>query len=191
MSGQSTGRQQASQIFLVEDHPGVRRGFNLLLSREPDLDVCGEAEDADEAFAQIRDLHPDLAIVDLTLKQSSGLELMAQLRAECPQVRILVVSMHDQSHWIELALRAGAHGFLPKDECPEQLVRAIRQVLEGKRFLSQRVMARLGGHFGSDLTMPFQTGSPNGSLKHPTDPPTDSPPDLPPAPPLPPPPRAG
>jgi DNA-binding NarL/FixJ family response regulator len=143
MTAPSTGAQQARRLFLVEDDPLVRRGYKLLLGLESDLDVCGEAEDADEAFVWIRDLRPDLAVVDLTLRQSNGLDLIRQLREECPQVQVLVVSMHDQTPWIEEALRAGAQGYLPKDECADQLIGAIREVLQGRRFLSPRLQASL------------------------------------------------
>ena len=191
MTGQSTGNGQAWRVFLVEDNAVVRRGIHLLVGFEPDLVVCGEAEDADEAFAQICDLRPDLAIVDLALKESSGLDLIPRLHVECPQVRILVLSMHDQPRWIELALQAGAEGYLTKDESPDQLIRAIRQVLEGKRFLSQRGLARLGGKCGVDWLMPSQAGNPSGPLEHPPAPRTDNPPASPPDLPLPLPPRSG
>ena len=144
MTGQPGSNDPAQRVFLVEDNAVVRRGIQLLVEFEPDLVVCGEAEDADEALAKIRDLRPDLAIVDLTLKDSSGLGLIPRLRAECPQVRILVLSMHDQPRWIELALLAGAGGYLTKDESPDQLVHAIRQLLTGQRFLSERGLIRLG-----------------------------------------------
>ncbi len=157
----------ASRVFLVDDHPSVRRGMSLLLSFEPSLEVCGEAEDAEDAFAQIRRLAPNLAIVDLTLKRSSGLELILQLRAECPAVKILVVSMHDEARWVELALRAGAQGYLTKDECPDQLVQAIGQVLAGRRFLSQRVLALSGGERGPDSLTPEAAAAPDGCVKRP------------------------
>ncbi len=82
---------------------------------------------------------PDIAIVDLTLKHGSGLDLISQLRDECPRVRILVVSMHDQAQWIVRALRAGAHGYVTKDEGPDQLINALRETLQGRRFLSRQV----------------------------------------------------
>ena len=149
---------QAWRIFLVEDNAAVRRGIHSLVRLEPDLIICGEAEDADAAFLRIRDLRPNLAIVDLSLKRSSGLEIIPQLRVECPLVRILVLSMHDQPPWIELALLAGAHGYLTKEESPDQLIRAIRRVLDGEQFLSERIVARLGARGGSDGLRAGRTG---------------------------------
>jgi DNA-binding NarL/FixJ family response regulator len=138
MTSQSGGKTNASRVFLVDDHPFVRRGLTVLVNFEPDLEVCGEAADVIPALAGIRDLRPDIAIVDLTLKHGSGLDLISQLRDECPRVRILVVSMHDQAQWIVRALRAGAHGYVTKDESPGQLINALRETLQGKRYLSTR-----------------------------------------------------
>lgn len=139
MTSQSTGSTLARRVFLVEDHPLTRRGLETLVNYEPDLHVCGEAEDVEEAFVRISALRPDVVIVDLTLKQSNGLDLLPRLRAACPWVRTLVVSMHDQPRWIELALSAGAHGYLTKDECAAQLIHAMRAILEGRPFLTKQV----------------------------------------------------
>ena len=138
MTSQSASKANACRVFLVDDHPFVRRGLTVLVDFEPDLEVCGEAEDMIQALAGIRDLRPDIAIVDLSLKNGSGLDLISQLRDECPRVRILVVSMHDQAHWIARALRAGAQGYLTKDESPDELINALRETLRGKRYLSAR-----------------------------------------------------
>lgn len=143
MDGRTSNERPRRRIFLVEDHPGVRRGYELLLSLEPDLVVCGEAASADEALARILDSRPDLAIVDLALERSNGLDLIAHLHAQCPQVRVLVVSMHDETGCIQTAQRAGARGYLTKEECPDQLIRAVRRVLQGKCFLSHRASLRL------------------------------------------------
>ncbi len=144
MAGRTANERPTRRIFLVEDHPGVRRGYELLLSLEPDLVVCGEAANARQALARILDSRPDLAIVDLALERSNGLDLIAHLHAQCPQVRVLVVSMHDEAGCIQTAQRAGASGYLTKDECPDELIQAVRKVLQGGHFLSARARARLG-----------------------------------------------
>jgi DNA-binding NarL/FixJ family response regulator len=159
----------------VEDNPVVRRGIHLLLSLEPDLVVCGEAEDAEEAFTQICDLRPDIALVDLTLRESSGLDLIPRVCVECPEVRMLVLSMHDQARWIEVALLAGAAGYLTKDESPDLLVHAIRQVLAGRRYLSDRARARLSEQAGLAWITSLSTQGPEPA----GEPPGDRPPPLP------------
>jgi DNA-binding NarL/FixJ family response regulator len=141
-------------VFLAEDNELVRRGFKLLIGLESDLRVCGEADGAEEAFTRIGELHPDVAVVDLTLREGDGLELVARLRLQCPWVRILVVSMHDQLPWISTALYAGAHGYLTKEESSEKLIPAIRRILAGKRFLSERAVIRLGGHRAAERSIP-------------------------------------
>lgn len=182
MTGPASPRSRVWRIFLAEDHPGVIRGFHLLLGFEPDLEVCGEAATPEEAFAGIQALRPDLAIVDLTLKGGSGLELIVRLHLECPRVRVLVVSMHDQSRWIELAFQAGAHGYLTKEESADHLARAIREVLDGKQFLSGRVLARLGRKSGADRLRHPRTDSTGGSNVDPLaipEPKPSAPPDRP------------
>jgi len=176
MSGPSASNGRVWRVFLVEDNAVVRRGIDLLVSFEPDLVVCGEAEDAEDAFAQIRGLRPDLAIVDLALRESSGLELIPRLRVECPRVRILVLSMHDQARWIELALLNGARGYLTKDESSDQLIHAIRQVLAGKRFLSERGLMGLGEQVSSGWLTSGQVRGREDPRECPTASPSQSPP---------------
>jgi DNA-binding NarL/FixJ family response regulator len=131
------------KVMLVDDHPVMREGLAQLINHEPDLTICGEYEDAAHAFAAISVLNPDLAIVDLSLKSSSGLELVKNSRASHPNLRILVLSMYDETLYAERALRAGAAGYIMKQEAVEKILGAIRQVLGGGVYLSEKMGSRL------------------------------------------------
>ena len=127
------------KIFLVDDHPLVREWLTNLINQQVDLHVCGTAEDAPEALEAIGETKPDVAVVDLGLKTSSGLDLIKDLNSLCPDVAVLVLSMHEESHYAERALRAGARGYVTKSESTKNVVAGIRAVLEGRLFLSQRL----------------------------------------------------
>ena len=129
------------RIVLVDDHAVVRSGYRRLLSAEPDFDVVGEAASAPEANALVQQVRPDVAIVDLSLKGSSGLEAIAGMRARQPGLRVLVLSMHDSAGHVAQALKAGAHGYLTKRSEPEELITGIRAVMNGTRVLSSDVAA--------------------------------------------------
>ena len=129
------------RIVLVDDHAVVRSGYRRLLSAEPDFDVVGEAASAPEANALVQQVRPDVAIVDLSLKGSSGLEAIAGMRARLPALRVLVLSMHDSAGHVGQALKAGAHGYLTKRSEPEELIAGIRAVMNGTRVLSSDVAA--------------------------------------------------
>ena len=129
------------RIVLVDDHAVVRSGYRRLLCAEPDFDVVGEAASAPEANAVVQQARPDVAIVDLSLKGSSGLEAIAGMRARLPALRVLVLSMHDSAGHVAQALKAGAHGYLTKRSEPEELIAGIRAVLRGTRVLSSDVAA--------------------------------------------------
>ena len=131
------------RIFLVDDHPIVCRGLQLLLSLESDLEVCGQAGDSAEALQQLPPLHPDLAIVDISLKHTSGLQLVQQLRACYPQLKILVFSMHAESFYAEWAMRAGAHGYLTKNDGVENVIEAIRFMMQGKTYLNKQTDSKI------------------------------------------------
>jgi DNA-binding NarL/FixJ family response regulator len=131
------------RVFLVDDHPIVRRGFQLLLGIEPDLMVCGEADTGPAALQKILALKPDAAIIDLALKGGSGLELIKQLRAQGLKLKLLVFSMRDEGVYAERALRAGANGYITKEEGTDKAVQAIRLVMQGKRYVSERVAERM------------------------------------------------
>lgn len=147
-----------ARVVVVDDHPMVRERLAELINREPDLQVCGEAEDRSEAAHLIRDLQPDLAIVDLSLRNSHGLDLIKDIRATCPKTRILVVSMHDESLYAERVLRAGAQGYITKQEATRKMLSAIRKILGGKTYLSdstsEQILTRLNLHPKAEATGP-------------------------------------
>lgn len=127
------------RIFLVEDHPVFRDGLAKLLNAEPDLTVCGEAGDARQAFKSIRKLKPELALVDLALPGKSGLELIKEIRAQKLVIKLLVVSMFDEALYAQRVLRAGGDGYIMKQEDPQEIVSAIRDVLAGHIYVSEDV----------------------------------------------------
>jgi DNA-binding NarL/FixJ family response regulator len=131
------------RIFLVDDHPIVRRGFQLLLGMEPDLVVCGEADSGPAALQKILALKPDLAIIDLSLKGGSGLELIKQLRTQALKLKVLVFSMRDEGIYAERALQAGADGYVTKEEGTEKAIQAIRMLVQGKRYLTDKVAEKM------------------------------------------------
>lgn len=135
-----------TRVFLVDDHPIVRRGFQLLIGLERDLMVCGEADNGPEALKKVLELKPDLAIVDLTLKASSGLELIKQLHSQLPKLKILVFTMRDEGVYAERALRSGASGYITKEEGTEKAIEAIRVLMQNKPFLSEKVANKIMGN---------------------------------------------
>jgi DNA-binding NarL/FixJ family response regulator len=132
-----------TRVFLVDDHPIVRRGFQLLLSMEPDLKVCGEADNTAVALQKILELKPDVVIVDLALKGSNGLELIKQLRAQSLKLKVLVFTMRDEGIYAERALRSGADGYITKEEGTEKAIQAIRVLMQGKRYLGDKVAEKM------------------------------------------------
>jgi len=132
-----------TRVFVVDDHPIVRLGFQLLLSSEQDMKICGEAECARVALQKILELNPDLAIVDLALNASNGLELVKQLRSQSPKLRLLVFSVFDENLFAERALRAGAHGYLTKQQGIREALKAIRAIMQGKTYVSDSVASRM------------------------------------------------
>lgn len=139
----SRSPSRKTRVLLVDDHAVVRFGIAQLIQREPDLEVCGQEEDAAHAMAAIERLKPDLVIADISLKDSSGLELMRNIKAQCTGLPILVVSTHDERVYAEVAFRAGALGYLMKDEALERIVPAIRRVLGGNIYVSEAQAARM------------------------------------------------
>lgn len=126
-------------IILVDDHPVMRFGLAQLIASEPDLKVIGEAGCAAEAMDALANVVPDLMIVDISLPDKNGLELIKDARASCPDICILVVSMHDERTYAERVLRAGGRGYIMKEEAAEKLVLAIRAVMDGKVFVSDAI----------------------------------------------------
>ena len=128
-------------VLIVDDHPVVRKGIAQLIAVEPGFNVIGETETASDGIRLIRDLKPDVAVVDLTLKGMSGMELIKAVRQEGLKTALLVVSMHDERVYAERCLRLGANGYVMKEEAAEAIVSAIRKVMDGGTFLSERLMA--------------------------------------------------
>ena len=131
------------KVFLVDDHPIVRQGLAQLIDNESDLTVIGQGEDAYGALRAIRDCKPDLVLVDVSLKDSDGIELLKEIKSQSPALPVLVVSMHDESLYAERALRAGAGGYVMKQEAPATLLAAMRSVLAGKVYVSEKMSAQL------------------------------------------------
>jgi DNA-binding NarL/FixJ family response regulator len=133
----------AHRIFLVDDHPVTRAGIAVLINQQRNLCVCGEADSAPKALDLIQKLTPDLAIVDISLKTTSGIELMKNLNALALNLPVLVMSMHDESLYAERALRAGAKGYIMKQEASDTIVAAIRRVLSGELYLSDKMKEKM------------------------------------------------
>lgn len=142
-------RKNKLRVILVDDHPLVRERLAEILNREPDLAVCAEAEDRHSALAEIEQALPDLAIVDLTLKSSDGLELIKDLHARWPTLRILVVSMHDESLYAERVIRAGARGYITKQEATRSILQAVRTVIAGGIYLNPQITTQMIDRFTS------------------------------------------
>jgi DNA-binding NarL/FixJ family response regulator len=136
-------RSDRTQVLLVDDHPLVRKAMREAISRERDLAVCGEAENRDGTLAAIEASRPDLAIVDLGLKDSDGMGLIQDIHDRHPQVLTLVLSMHDESLYAERAIRAGASGYISKQEEPAKIMQAVRKVLAGEIYWSEGVAAQV------------------------------------------------
>ncbi len=145
MPSESEAAARKIRVMLVDDEPLVRQGLARLLETRPGLVVCGEAESEIEARQRIPLLEPDLAVVDLCLKNGTGLSLIKWLRHRCPKLKILVFSTYDSPHFVRRAFAEGAHGYVTKAEGTERLPEAIRLVMSGKRCLSKGMAAALRG----------------------------------------------
>jgi DNA-binding NarL/FixJ family response regulator len=149
-SGGATAK--SIRVFLVDDHPLVRHALRDAFRQERDMEVCGEADDRDVALKGIAEAAPDLAIVDLRLKTSDGLELIRDLRNQHPKVLSLVLSMQDESVTAERAVRAGARGFVSKQETPRKIMEAVRKVLGGEIYWSEKAAAQVASKIASPST---------------------------------------
>jgi DNA-binding NarL/FixJ family response regulator len=143
----SSADKNKKRVFLVDDHPLVREWLTNLINQQSDLIVCGESEAAPQALQAIGQVKPDVAIVDISLKDSSGIDLIKSLKEAHPSLLILVLSMHDEMHYAERALRAGASGYIMKRETTRKVVDAIRRLLEGKLYISEKVAELIAGRF--------------------------------------------
>jgi DNA-binding NarL/FixJ family response regulator len=131
------------RILLVDDHPLVRRGLAEVIAAEPDMEVAGEASDVDEAMHLVESLRPQVVVLDVSLRNSSGIELIEKVKAFDESIRMVVSSMHDEMLFAERALRAGAMGYVSKQEPIEKVIAAVRQILKGDVYLSPRMSNRL------------------------------------------------
>jgi len=141
-SGTSGTIARKHGVFIVDDHPLVREGLTNLINRQSDLVVCGEAKDSAEALDGMTKERPDVAIIDISLTNESGLELIKQLVKQFPQVALIVLSMHDEALYAERALRAGARGYVMKHETSKNVLNSIRRVIGGDIYVSERIVNR-------------------------------------------------
>lgn len=142
------GRQadgDEARIFIVDDHPIVRQGLTELINHEKDLVVCGQAEDAAQTLKALKTLKPDMIIVDISLREKNGVELIKDIKLQYPGLPILALSMHDETLYAERALRAGAKGYIMKQQAIEKVITAIRKVLDGQVYVSDRMAAKMVG----------------------------------------------
>jgi DNA-binding NarL/FixJ family response regulator len=127
------------KVLLVDDHPIVRQGLALLIEREADLVVCGEAEGAHTAYHAVENLKPDIVVLDISLSGPDGLDVLKEIRMKTAALPVLILSMHDESIYAERAMRAGANGYIMKQEATEKVLVAIRRILQGDMYLSDRL----------------------------------------------------
>jgi DNA-binding NarL/FixJ family response regulator len=127
------------RVLLVDDHPIIRQGLGLLIDRETDLSVCGEADGAHSAFHAIETLRPDIVVLDISLSGPDGLDVLKEIRMKTASLPVLILSMHDETIYAERAMRAGANGYIMKQEATEKVLVAIRRILQGEVYLSDRL----------------------------------------------------
>jgi DNA-binding NarL/FixJ family response regulator len=149
MSRKTSEDSARTRIFLVDDHPLVREGLANLINQQDDLAVCGEAEDSAGAMAGIAESEPNVALIDISLKNESGLELVKKLEERFPLVALIVLSMHEEALYAERSLRAGAKGYVMKRETTKNVLTAIRRVLAGDVYVSERVVTAMAKRMGS------------------------------------------
>jgi DNA-binding NarL/FixJ family response regulator len=131
------------KILVVDDHPIVRQGLALLINREPDLVVCGEAEEAMGAMQVLASARPDVLIVDISLNGPDGLDLLKNIRITHPALPVLILSMHEESIYAERALRAGANGYIMKQEATDKVLVAVRRILSGEIYVSDHIADKM------------------------------------------------
>jgi DNA-binding NarL/FixJ family response regulator len=142
-SSSSKSQNGTYKVLIVDDHPVVRQGLRLIINNAPEMQVCGEADCMTEAIKVFRAMNPDLVVIDVSLKDCSGIELIKELKAIDPNAKLLVWSMHDESLFAERAVRAGALGFINKEESTDRVLDAMRHVLRGKIYLSEQMTNRM------------------------------------------------
>jgi len=157
---QDKNNEKKTQVLIVDDHPVVRDGLTTIINHEQDLNVCGEADDAYQALKAVIDLEPDIIIVDISLKNSDGIELTKSIKAGHSKLPIIVLSVHDESVYAERALLAGAKAYLMKDAASENIVKAIRTVLSGDIYvsdtISNKLLHRIAGNKAAATKTPIE-----------------------------------
>ena len=148
--------QRTARVLIVDDHPVVRAGLTQMINQHPEFQVCGEAGSADDALRAFESERPDVAIIDISLGGVSGLELIKLVRARFSEVPLLVLSMHDEELYAERVLRAGAKGYIRKNEATEKLLKALKWVLQGQIYLSDKMTKRFLDGFISGNPRQFQ-----------------------------------
>ncbi len=146
-AGNANLAARKKMVFVVDDHPIVRQGLTLLINQEPDLGVCGEAEEMHTALRAIQAGRPDILIVDISLNGPDGLELLKNIRLTSPRLPVLILSMHDESIYAERALRAGANGYIMKQEATDRVLVALRRILSGEIYVSDRIANSMLRHY--------------------------------------------
>lgn len=130
-------------VLVVDDHPLMRQGLALLINQQQDMQVCGEAEEAQAAMRAIAQLRPDIMILDISLSGPDGIEVLKNIRASNPDLPVLILSMHDEAIYAERALRARANGYIMKQEATEKVLVAVRRILNGEVYLSERMSNKM------------------------------------------------
>jgi DNA-binding NarL/FixJ family response regulator len=144
---QSGTAAKKSRVFVVDDHPIVRQGLAMLVNRQPDLIVCGEAEDAQAAMQALITAKPDILVLDISLNGPDGLDLLKNIRTRYPDLPVLILSMHDELMYAERALRAGAQGYIMKQEATDMVLVALRRILGHEIYVSERIANRMLQHY--------------------------------------------
>src|ERR1700723_1346621 len=144
---QIASNPQKYSVLLVDDHPIVRQGLALLIDREGDLSVCGEADGSQTAFQAVATLHPDIVVLDISLSGPDGLDVLKEIRMKSQNLPVLILSMHDESIYAERAMRAGANGYIMKQEATDKVLVAIRRILNGEIYVSDRIASKMLKHY--------------------------------------------
>jgi DNA-binding NarL/FixJ family response regulator len=147
---QSETHKDVRRVMIVDDHPVVRQGIRLMINAEADLAICGEAQSEQQARRMVRELNPDVVVVDLSLTEGDGFNIVRDVHAHFPAIRILVLSMHDEAIYAERLLSQGASGYIMKQAATEQLITALRTVLRGERFISEALQSSIASRRSDD-----------------------------------------
>ena len=158
---QDSARTSKHKVLIVDDHPIIRQGLSQLINLESELTVCAEASDIPSALQAVNDAHPDIAVIDISLGDSSGVRLIETLSSQYPDLLMLALSMHDESLYAERCLRAGAKGYIMKKEPPEQVIAALKKILGGDIYVSSDLSMKLLQNFvskkGKESSSPIES----------------------------------